>query len=297
MGISWVIPNDVWMNIRDGPWGYMRVLLECDGDEDKAAATMEKKGCFVRLDKNITPNRFRFPVIRKDELELMQKIKNTIRRGRVSSIRPTDDESITVSFENGQEDWVLSTSPSKEPIFVHCTSPGPFNGATLPDEIFNSDQIINLELLYAPPISISMSCIAMLECARKMGTLDVNFGRELLQAGTIEVDENASGNEVLCHLIRGFDLNIGGAEVDFIDKLRPAINLAMFLALVHSDPIVGYEWMKANRLSFFGIPGFKGGVVESLCLFMEKKDILKVSESYLNIIQKLAEKLEPLKGK
>ena len=53
-------------------------------------------------------------------------------------------------------------------------------------EIFDSTDrhgdVINLYLLFAPPVSMSMSCIAMMEASRVNGTLDVEFGKELYYA-------------------------------------------------------------------------------------------------------------------
>ena len=292
--ISWVIPNDVWMLAREGtggPWIYPRALLDANCDKDKACLALEATGDFVRLDKNIVPTRFRFPVVGKDEVKIMRKIQDIIRRGRVESISKAKNGDIVVSFGNKEDDWVLSaaTAESKEHIFVHCTSPGPFNGNSAFD-LFESDHKMALELLFAPPVSISMSCLAKLESARKLGTLDVDFGRQLLK------NDVASVNEVLCLLVKGLALS-EVAEVDLLSELRSNINLAIFIALLDKDPMVGYNWLKSNRLSVFSIPGFKGHVVEDMNSIVAKGKELGSPADQLEMIQQVADKLEPLRGK
>lgn len=287
--ISWIIPNDVWMLARErsAPFRYTRALLEADGDQAKASLAMEASGEFVRLDPNITPTRFRFPVIGKDELLLMRKIKNTIRRGRISSIVSSDGDGVIISFENDQQDWIVT--PEKENIFIHCTSPGPLHGNTI--EFLNSDHEMRLQLLFAPPIPISMSCLAKLESARKLETLDVEFGRELLHKN------DASPNELLHQLINGLDMSDIESNMDILEKLRSTINLGVFIALLDPDPMVGYNWLKSNRLSMYSIPYFKGHITEDLYMIVEKGKIFGSPPDQLEMIHKIAKKLEPLRGK
>lgn len=99
--ITWVIPNDVWMLRREGggsPWVWGEALLQKNLDGNKAALYLEQKGIFTRLDKNVVPTKFRFPVIGADELSYLRKVTNIVRRGRVTSIASTHDDQISVSF-------------------------------------------------------------------------------------------------------------------------------------------------------------------------------------------------------
>lgn len=96
--ISWVIPNDILMTSREGgggPWSYVAALLSANGDHEKACVDLEEKGVFVRLDKNITPTKFRFPIIGKDELKLLRSVpvpvSQIIRKGRVNYIKLDSD--------------------------------------------------------------------------------------------------------------------------------------------------------------------------------------------------------------
>ena len=290
--VSWVIPSDVWMLAREGPggpWSYPRALLKADGDRDKACMHLESKGVFVRLDKDVTPRRFRFPVIGKDELNFMRKIKHIIRRGRVTSIS-LNDGTIKVGFGKDQEPWSLPPSEDMR-VFIHCTSPGPFNGEEI-DELFVSDTEMRLFLLFAPPVSISMSVLAKFESARRQGKLDLDFGKKVLRTGAVINGDEPSENDILRHLIRGFKLS-----GDVPSLLVSLSTLAVFFSLVDKDPMVGYKWMKANRLSFFSIPGFKSGIVDDLSALSTQGKMLGFKEDEIEMFTLLHEKLLPLKDK
>jgi len=292
--ISWIIPADVWMLAREGPngggpWSYPRALLEAEGDREKACADLEAKGIFERLDKDITPTRFRFPVIGKDELKYMRKIKQIVRRGRVTSIN-LNDGTIKIGFGKDQEPWFLPPSDDIR-AFVHCTSPGPFNGTEI-DELFVSDTEMRLSLLFAPPVSISMSVLAKLESARRQGKLDLDFGNKLLRTGSVLNGDVPSENDVLRHLVRSFKL-----EGDVPSLMVSLSTLAVFFSLVDKDPMVGYEWMKANRLSFFSIPGFKSGILNDLSRLSAGGETLGFREDEIEMFTILHEKLLPLKDK
>jgi len=292
--ISWVIPNDVWMMTRESnPLGYVKVLLDADGDKEKAAMIMEKKGQFVRLDPDVLPTRFRFPTVGAEEVAVMRKVDHKVRRGRVSSISQ-ENGIIRVVFQKGdQDDWVIPKTNGKEHIFIHCTSPGPFNGKTFDGLLFRSERDMTLDLLFAPPISISMSCLAKLESAYQQGTIDTEFGRNVLGSDV------GSVNEILSELIQSIGIGSGedGLEASFLEELRSTTTQAMFVALLDKNPQVGYDFLKANRLSFMSIPGFKGRFVEDLELIVEKGKALGSPADQLEMIQKVAEKLEPLRGK
>ena len=291
--ISWVVPNDVWMLLRNNgasPYAWAQALVEKNLDFDKAALLLEKQGAFVRLDKTITPTRFRFPVVGKDELGYLQKVKNIVRRGRVTAIvHENVTEDIRVEFGPKQEPWNIST----DHIFVHCTSPGPFNGNAA-TELFVSDKVMNLFFLFAPPVPISMSCLAMLESARRKGTLDLEFGRKIiLESGAYDVDgDSLKENDILRLLVTGYNV-----ASDAQGQIKPLKLLALFLALMNKDPLVSYNWIEGNRLSFFSIPGFKGHAYEDMYHLANKYHDLEYSENDAKVFSILAEKLKPLEGK
>lgn len=317
--ITWIIPNDVWMMSREtdggSPAAILEAIIQFGGNEAKAIDFLEQKGILVRLDKTITPTRFRFPVIGKDELKIMREIQDIIRRGRVTAIDVAEDGTKKARLHfNGTSDndgcWISPSDSIENDIFIHCTSPGPFNGNT-ETRIFVGDQTMNLLLLYSPPISISMSCLGYLEAARVKNELDIEFGRKLLRlsaAGGKEVND-MNDNDVLGKLFftlmekvstdKDGEGNIGSNDDNFGTMAKLAtLNLALFLALANVDPMVGYNWLKQNRLSFVSIPGFKCKIYETTTLLsQEKEGFLGMSSNEIKIFGMLATKLEPLKGK
>ena len=299
--ISWIIPNDVWMLQRDSgsPWSWHKALLEHSNDVHEASLSLERRGIFARLDTDIEPTKFRFPVVGKDELKLMQLVKNRIRRGRVTGITKQHETGrIDVEFESDQETWTPDkTIDSADLIFVHCTSPGPFNGNENLD-LFVSDHQLNLNPMFPPPIPFSMSVLAYLESARVSNNLDLTFARQLLQSSNtehhIEERETISDNEVLRRLFACLDLQQASSG----DKpYQTILNLGMFLAIGDKDPLVVYQFLKKNRLSFFSIPGSKVGVYEALGLFVERAKPFGLTANEIGSMQLLRKKLQVLEGK
>lgn len=324
--IHWIIPNDVWMLAREGsgsPWSWPKALLDHGGDRDAAALSLEADGAFIRLDEDIVPTKFRFPVVGKNELNIMRNIPkdNIIRKGRVTSIRTIEigtKRMISVNFGsdsssssrsiNGEneESWNIDVDNDNDTIdndddniiFVHCTSPGPFNGNPIGD-VFNSENELSLYLLFAPPISISMSCIAMIEASMQLGTFDIAFGKQLVlalreQEQVEQVQEqpevqddkennNITENDILCQLIRAFNptgtsvTTVEGGQgartgnaIIAMENFRPIITLGLLLALLDKrDPLLSHQWMQKNRLSFLSIPGFKCNVYEDLNMLID----------------------------
>mmetsp|Transcript_7980 Transcript_7980/g.17116 ORF Transcript_7980/g.17116 Transcript_7980/m.17116 type:complete len:538 (+) Transcript_7980:138-1751(+) len=302
--ISWVIPNDVWMLAREGsanPWAWPKALLKSDHNAREAGLALERAGGFVRLDPNIEPTRFRFPVVGRDEIKFMRKVEDIIRRGRVTAIRNQENRSVIVHFGENSQPWVPKESRPEDLVFIHCTCPGPENGNSNFD-LFASDHQLNLNLLFAPPVPISMSVLAYLESARINGTLDLSFGRQLLRSLEIDaVAEQGAGrdmkdlpeNEVLGRLISGIGLN----EDDKRDSFQSILNLALFLAIANEDPMVGYQFLKENRLSFFSIPGFKGEVYETMGILLDRAKPLGYSDGEKRMFQLLRDRLQILEGK
>ncbi len=302
--ISWVIPNDVWMLLREGsanPWAWPKALLKSDHNEREASLALERAGGFVRLDPNIEPTRFRFPVVGMDEIKLMRRVQDIIRQGRVTAIKKEGNRSVIVHFGENSQPWLPRESDPENLVFIHCTCPGPDNGNTNFD-LFASDHQLNLNLLFAPPVPISMSVLAYLESARINGTLDLSFGRQLLRSLELhDVAEQAVGrdmedlseNEILRRLISAVGLNEGGKGGSF----QSILNLAFFLGIANKDPMVGYQFLKENRLSFFSIPRFKGEIYETMGILVNQAKTLGYSDGEARMFQLLRDRLQILEGK
>ena len=162
--------------------------------------------------------------------------------------------------------------------------------------VYNSENLLTLELILFVPVSISMSCIAKLESARLQGTIDLDLGRQLLG------DKGASAEDVLRETFRAINFEgrlvpaaLEGSEA--YETLRPICSLAMFLALLDKDVRVGYKWMKANRLSLFSIPQSKMAVYERLQQMMAKEHELGFTKQQMATLKILTKKLAPLEGK
>jgi hypothetical protein len=227
----------------------------------------------------------------------MHLVKNRIRRGRVTGItKEHETRRIIVAFGSDQETWTPDkTIDSTDLIFVHCTSPGPFNGNENLD-LFVSDHQLNLNPLFPPPVPFSMSVLAYLESARVSNSLDLTFARKLLESSKTEslVEwETMSDNEVLRHLFSAMDFKQGSNVKPF----QTILNLGMFLAIGDTDPTVVHQFLKKNRLSFFSIPGSKVGVYEALGLLVERAKPFGLTANEMSSMQLLREKLQVLEGK
>mmetsp|Transcript_7144 Transcript_7144/g.14599 ORF Transcript_7144/g.14599 Transcript_7144/m.14599 type:complete len:519 (+) Transcript_7144:395-1951(+) len=290
--IAWVISKDVWMMDLDGggnPLYFPRALMKNDNDLDKTSLYMEKIGQFVRLDKNVQPSRFRFPTIPRNELKLLRKVKTLIRRGRATAIRCKYGSNVAIEFGDEHSPWDVF-APIDECVFVHATSPGPFNGVDPDIPIFDSPDKMTLNLLCAPPVSFSMSALALIETARSKGALDVGFMRRLVKilgTETSGANDELTENEMLDVLIKSVSLET---------VQRHLINSAILYAILDKDPLVVNKRLKQNRLSFMSIPGFKSGACDDMRLLCEKGKVLGLSENEIRMLELLGEKIKPLEG-
>ena len=287
--IAWVIANDVWMlngEVSGNPFDWPKYLARYDNDIEKAAFAMEEKGLVVRLDKTITPIRFRFPVIQPDEFELLKKVKTTIRRGRATAIRRKYSSGISVEFENRNSPWD-AFAPIEECVFVHAASPGPFNGYDSRNGIFESPQKMTLDLLFAPPITQSMSCLAKIEAGRVKGTLNTAAMKRLAEGYGEKLKGNETDEDLLKVIIRSV----------FLENIHQAtITQAVLLAILDSDPVVPLNWFKGNRLSMLSIPGMKCQSYEMVEELRSKGTKLGLTESDIQMLKVLSEEVKPLEG-
>ena len=207
--IAWVIAADVWMFDAGGnggnPFDWPKYMAKYENDMDKAAFTMEEKGMIVRLDKTVTPTRFRFPMVQRDEFKLLKKVKTTIRRGRATAIRRKYNSGVSVEFGSDHSPWE-AFAPIEDCVFVHAASPGPFNGLPMVD-IFASPKKLTLNILFAPPVSQSMSCLAKIEAGRVKRTLNTEAMKRLAQGYGEKLEGNETDEDLLKILIQGVDLD------------------------------------------------------------------------------------------
>ena len=73
----------------------------------------EQQGIMMRIDKKIWPTKMRSGSIIYEEMDVIRKVKNVIREGRVKAINDC-----FIQFEND----VTISMDTKEALFIDCTS-------------------------------------------------------------------------------------------------------------------------------------------------------------------------------
>ena len=223
-----------------------------------------------------------------DELVLLRKVKTVIRRGRATAIRRKYNSNVMVEFGGDHSPWE-AFAPTENCVFLHATSPGPFNNNDNNEPMFKSSKKMSLDLLFGPPVTFSMSCMAKIEAARVKGTLDTDFMKRLALALGEErpqVDD-FTDDDLLRILIKRINL-------EFVHQ--GTITQGLLFAILDRDPLVPLNWMKKNRLSFLSIPGFKAYACEQVRLLLEKGKSIGLNDKDLRMLEVLAEKIKPLEG-
>ena len=119
------------------------------GKTSSQCLTVDKSQCFrlesneqmMRLDENILPTKWRGATVSEDEMQKLRKVKNVIRRGRISSIEETN-----IMFESGEE-----MNLPEGTLIVDCAR----NSTKWPQnkKVFDGDTI-NLQYLMLPPLGL-----------------------------------------------------------------------------------------------------------------------------------------------
>jgi len=161
--IKWIIPNDAWFFNRenfdfespDALDLFEKMLTSMTNDEDdtwkKANDRLEKIGFHLRLDPKVEPTRHRFGTVTEEELSKLRKIKNIIRKGRITEI--TADKII---FTSGEEIKLESGT-----VVVDCAR-NSRDFRVKDEKVFDGDKI-NLQYVMLPPPGMSTTIIAAME--------------------------------------------------------------------------------------------------------------------------------------
>ena len=164
--ITWIRPRESWLINRQSVQPAMDFFGECIGAqaaqmEAYAEATdlndlfdrLERAGVMLRIDRNVKPEMVHFATISTSEIEVLQRIENVVRRGRVQAIHPG-----TMEFSDGEEPTTFG-----KPLFIDCTASGAVPCPVQP--VFQGDRII-IQYILSPRTSLSAAMIAFVE-ARK----------------------------------------------------------------------------------------------------------------------------------
>lgn len=290
--IAWVISQDVWMltgSTNANPWIWPESLARHSGDKIQAALELEKKGLFTRLDETITPSTFRYPVVQSHHMSLLRNVKTIIRQGRATAIRSSDRGFATIDFGSDHSPWQV---PFEDCVFVHATSPGPFNFKDTNEPLFANSKKMTLDVLFAPPIPFNHSCLAKLEAARAKKTLNLDVMEELVVACLGEDKSESVRAMTVDDMLR-----ILIKRVDYMGFVCQAnITEGILFAILDKDPLVSIRWMKSNRVSLLSIPMSKSGVCDKVRTLLENATPLGLEESDVRMLKIISEKIRPLEG-
>lgn len=160
--VIWVRPRETWaINRRytqPGP-EFVEGTLDYQITQMEAAATatsadeiflaLEAKGMVLRLDPEILPTKFHFPTISKGEVDLLRRITNIQRIGRLSAI------------EKGRMIGVDGDAQvPDDTLYIDCTATAAKRIAPTP--VFQGDTIVP-QLAFVPLVSFCASLAAFLE--------------------------------------------------------------------------------------------------------------------------------------
>jgi len=137
--ILWIMPNDAWYMNRDQIHSdvmeetALSIFKTWIRDDIKSVnelfEQMEKINYMMRLDESRTPTAFKCATVSSDELKLLRKVKNVIRKGRLQSL-----EKDKIIFQDNSE-----IEASTDYLYIDCTSNGLGKRPSVP--IFNGKKI------------------------------------------------------------------------------------------------------------------------------------------------------------
>jgi len=166
--ITWIVSRDVWYFLRDGLadfWGSNKHILPVMNQEKSIKDVFlawEKNGIAGRIENadhqktGEIPRIFKGPTMDKEELALMQSIKNVVRMGRATSV-----DANTIAFEKGS----LPYDPA-DTLLVDCMVDNLYGYNFDKDfQIFEADKINLGPVTFVFNASASGAHIAFLECA------------------------------------------------------------------------------------------------------------------------------------
>ena len=124
--ITWIMPRDSWIldraNIQPGAL-FANSIGESFARQTQTLAQaqslaevfteLEAQGNLIRLDPDITPTMYRCATVTQMELEQLRRIKNVVRKGRVTAIDPDN-----IHLDQGKVPTDAST------LHVDCTADG-----------------------------------------------------------------------------------------------------------------------------------------------------------------------------
>ena len=162
--IQWIRPRDAWLfNRRDvQPGNLVGTLFESIASQTEAAALatslddlfdrLEASGQMLRVDLQVRPTSYRFAIIADWELELLRRVEDVVRLGRV---RRVDKDRILL--DKGE----IPARPGQ--LHIHCAADGTRRPPPVP--IFGTDRI-TLQTIRIGLAPFAAALIAFIEAHR-----------------------------------------------------------------------------------------------------------------------------------
>ena len=165
--ISWVRPRESWLWNRkytqpgednlETSMAMQIAMLEAAGKAQDGADWMRILGeddYYLRTDESVEPEMFHFATISRGEVDVLRRIENVIRKGRVTAI-----EKGKLVFADAEVEVPGST------LFIDCTASAvPFEARRTKRPIFDGDTIL-LQPLHVPVVTFSAALAAFIETA------------------------------------------------------------------------------------------------------------------------------------
>ncbi len=163
--ITWVRPRESWLTNRKfvqpgedffeaavgNQIAHLNALSKA-ADGDEMFAILEQSGHVLRIDPNVTPQMYHFAVISEREIDLLRRITDVVRKGRVTALEPG-------KMHFGE----LQVEVPDNALFIDCTASAvPFSARHNQGPQFRGDTIV-LQPLHVPLVTFSAALTAFLE--------------------------------------------------------------------------------------------------------------------------------------
>ncbi|MBX7542080.1 NAD(P)-binding protein [Qipengyuania sphaerica] len=163
--ISWVRPRESWIWNREYTQpgeenlekivGMQIAILEAAGEAQDGAELMGmlgQQGYYLRIDESVEPEMYHFATISQGEVDILRRIENVIRNGRVTAIEPGK-----LVFADNEVDVPEGA------LFIDCTARAvPITAGRDDRPVFDGDTIL-LQPLHVPAVVFSAALAAFLE--------------------------------------------------------------------------------------------------------------------------------------
>ncbi|MDM0014885.1 hypothetical protein QTH87_20745 [Variovorax sp. J22P168] len=167
--IRWIMPSDAWFldraNVQPGAehldrfFGSLAAQFECvarAASLEDLFVQLESQGQLLRLDRSVSPTRYRCATVTRQELAELRRIRSVLRLGHVQEIGVD-----RVVLEKG----VVGALPGE--LFIDCSACGIPSRPGIP--VFQGDEAIHLQLVRQCAPSFSAAFIAAVECLVEAG--------------------------------------------------------------------------------------------------------------------------------